>query len=129
MRHLAVMFTMGWVLGWALITGAQVPGPPQQSGDREQLRRVQERLKAVGFDPGPLDGTLSARTVDALRAFQQQHGLPVTGKPDQATRDALLRQAGGEGPADARERPGGSPVDPTVPPPRPALPEQPPAGR
>jgi peptidoglycan hydrolase-like protein with peptidoglycan-binding domain len=106
------MMAVSALLSWVLIVGAQ------PAADREQIRRIQERLHAVGLHPGPLDGTLSPQTVEALRTFQQQQGLPATGDLDQATRDALLRQTGGESPVDARERPGGSPVDPTMSAPR-----------
>lgn len=118
------VMAVSFLLGWTLVAGAQGSGAPQPGADREQIRRVQERLQAVGLHPGPLDGTLSPQTVEALRAYQQRQGLPVTGNLDQATRDALMREAGGKAPVDARERPGGSPVDPT-----PSAPRQAPQGR
>ena len=51
--------------------------------------QAQERLKAAGFDPGPVDGMLDARTQAALRQYQRHQGLPVTGALDAATRKAL----------------------------------------
>jgi peptidoglycan hydrolase-like protein with peptidoglycan-binding domain len=51
--------------------------------------QAQERLKATGFDPGPVNGMLDARTQAALRQYQRQQGLPVTGTLDAATRKAL----------------------------------------
>lgn len=53
------------------------------------VRQAQERLKIAGFDPGPVDGMLDARTQAALRQYQRQQGLPVTGALDAATRKAL----------------------------------------
>jgi peptidoglycan hydrolase-like protein with peptidoglycan-binding domain len=53
-----------------------------------QVRQVQERLKAGGFDPGPIDGTLGPRTKEALRQHQAKYGLPETGVLDDATLDA-----------------------------------------
>ena len=35
-----------------------------------------------GFDPGPADGMFGARTIDAIAAYQQARGLPVTGQID-----------------------------------------------
>jgi peptidoglycan hydrolase-like protein with peptidoglycan-binding domain len=52
---------------------------------KDNLRLVQERLKAEGVDPGPADGVLNPQTEAALRAYQQKQGLPITGAPDEAT--------------------------------------------
>jgi uncharacterized protein (TIGR02594 family) len=40
---------------------------------------IQKRLKALKFDPGPLDGAPGPRTNSAIRAFQQSKGLAVDG--------------------------------------------------
>jgi uncharacterized protein (TIGR02594 family) len=40
---------------------------------------IQRRLKAVGLDPGPLDGVRGRLTIAAIRAFQAKHGLEVNG--------------------------------------------------
>jgi hypothetical protein len=50
---------------------------------------VQERLKELGHDPGTVDGRMSGETVAALKSFQRDYGLPVTGKADKETRAAL----------------------------------------
>jgi hypothetical protein len=55
-----------------------------------RIGQAQERLKAVGFDPGYIDGVLGPRTRDALRRFQASQGLPITGQLDEATRQVLL---------------------------------------
>lgn len=55
-----------------------------------QVRQAQERLQAAGFDPGPMDGALGARTKTALRQYQAHHGLLVTGVLDEATRKLLI---------------------------------------
>ena len=36
-------------------------------------------LAERGFDPGTPDGQIGPRTREAVRAFQQANGLPVTG--------------------------------------------------
>ena len=63
--------------------GATVPGP--EWGRQEQVRQVQARLAAAGFDPGSADGRVGARTRAALRAFQEARGLAPTGEPNGAT--------------------------------------------
>ncbi len=38
-------------------------------------------LARLGFNPGPIDGTLDPQTQEALRRFEQARRLPVTGDP------------------------------------------------
>lgn len=40
---------------------------------------IQEGLATFGYDPGPADGIAGPKTHAAVRAFQNDHGLPVTG--------------------------------------------------
>jgi peptidoglycan hydrolase-like protein with peptidoglycan-binding domain len=56
-----------------------------------RIGQAQDRLQGAGFDPGPLDGVLGARTREALRRYQASRGLPATGALDEATRQVLLR--------------------------------------
>jgi hypothetical protein len=53
------------------------------------VRRAQERLTALGFAPGPIDGVLGSQTRAALRQFQRAHSLPSTGELDDATLHTL----------------------------------------
>jgi hypothetical protein len=53
------------------------------------LPAVQDRLNVLGYDVGPSDGLLGKRTQAALREFQEEVGLPVTGQLDTTTRRAL----------------------------------------
>ena len=43
------------------------------------VRDLQAALKALGQDPGPIDGTFGAQTETAVKQFQQQRGIPVDG--------------------------------------------------
>ncbi len=43
------------------------------------VRDLQEALKALGHDPGPVDGVFGAKTESAVRAFQQARGITVDG--------------------------------------------------
>lgn len=49
----------------------------------------QVALDRAGFSPGIIDGGMGTKTQIALKAFQAYAGLPVSGKPDAATRAAL----------------------------------------
>jgi putative chitinase len=60
-----------------------------QEGDQgADVRRLQKRLKEVGFDPGIADGEFGAGTASALRAFQASEGL----LPDAVAGKKLAKQ-------------------------------------
>jgi cytochrome c peroxidase len=81
-------YVIGLIVGvlclWPLGASTGQPLTPAQ------IQQAQARLKAVGLDPGPIDGVIGAQTEAALRAYQQQRGLPVSGQLDAATLQALL---------------------------------------
>lgn len=43
----------------------------------EQVRELQELLNNLGFDSGEPDGRVGSRTRSAIRAYQEQQGLPM----------------------------------------------------
>ena len=67
--------------------GAAGEQPPEQRQiiTKENLKLVQERLKAEGVYAGPTDGEMNAQTEAALRAYQAKQGIPVSGAADDAT--------------------------------------------
>jgi len=46
---------------------------------------VQDALRHAGYDPGPVDGKMGTQTANALRQFQRDKGLQVTGSTTKAT--------------------------------------------
>ena len=52
-------------------------------------KRAQQALIAAGYDPGPADGAAGTQTVAAIRKFQADKNIPVSGKLDDATLSAL----------------------------------------
>lgn len=55
------------------------------------IREAQVLLQSLGLNPGPADGLIGQRTIDAIRQFQRINGLSPTGELDQPTSDALRR--------------------------------------
>lgn len=53
---------------------ATTPKLPPQRPSRE-LASVQRSLKALGYDPGPVDGLSGPRTRSAIRAYRKDRGL------------------------------------------------------
>lgn len=64
---------------------------PKPAGDQLKMiiMRVQAALYSKGYDPGAIDGVLSAQTKQALRKFQTSRGLPASAKMTTATLNAL----------------------------------------
>jgi hypothetical protein len=57
--------------------------------DRKKIRRAQNALRAKGFDPGPLNGVVGAKTKIAIQKFQDRFGIKATGTIDNQTLFAL----------------------------------------
>jgi hypothetical protein len=75
--------------GYDYGSGDRYNSPGYSSGG-SVTARVQERLAREGYNPGPIDGALGARTRDAIIDFQRDHQLAVTGRID----TPLLRELG-----------------------------------
>jgi ankyrin repeat protein len=59
--------------------------------DDHNVYQVQKNLRELGYDPGSTDGILGKKTISAVKSFQQDNGLPVTGQLDEQTRTNLLK--------------------------------------
>jgi len=44
------------------------------------VKKTENRLLALGYEPGPVDGVLDSKSVAAIKAFQRDNGLAVTGQ-------------------------------------------------
>jgi localization factor PodJL len=76
-----------------LLSGAAVPLTQQPAGE-DLVAEAQALLLALGFNVGTPDGKLGSRTIAALRQFQQQSGLEVTGRITPELLQAMREQAG-----------------------------------
>jgi peptidoglycan hydrolase-like protein with peptidoglycan-binding domain len=68
--------------------------PGTRSGAAQELSRndmklIQQRLQEKGYDPGNVDGTANDTTRVAIRKFQKDQGIPVTGTIDERTANQL----------------------------------------
>ena len=55
----------------------------------EEIKKLQEALKAKGHDPSPIDGIMGAKTRAAIKEFQEASGLKGTGRLDDQTAEKL----------------------------------------
>lgn len=81
---------------------ACAPLPPGDSAsvtvpsDRAlMVRNIQSSLAAAGYNPGPVDGILGNGTRAAIRRYQADHGLPVTGEATPNFYRTLISDSGG----------------------------------
>jgi peptidoglycan hydrolase-like protein with peptidoglycan-binding domain len=71
------------------ITGKSATNGPAST----DVRSAQQALKEKGFNPGPIDGVMGARTTAAVREFQQKEKLTVSGSLDAQTNARLMPSA------------------------------------
>jgi peptidoglycan hydrolase-like protein with peptidoglycan-binding domain len=66
------------------------PRPPALADPYSGLvSSVQERLRAAGFDPGPVNGEFSSKTQAALAQYQLAAGINASGQLDDKTLSEL----------------------------------------
>jgi peptidoglycan hydrolase-like protein with peptidoglycan-binding domain len=77
-------------------SGAAEPGmssgSQQKSAGRVSqgdMQKVEQALKAKGYDPGTIDGKVDAKTQQALRDYQSKNKLDSTGTIDPMTAESL----------------------------------------
>lgn len=82
---------------WAPVWTAKAPVPGKKRGRKpaaapgadDTVRRAQQALNAAGYNVGVPDGRAGTKTVAALKKFQANRSLTVTGKFDEATLASL----------------------------------------
>ena len=74
----------------AVVKPGEVAGSTLEMGSKgDEVKALQDALKAKGYLTGASDGNFGSATASALKGFQRANGLPVTGIADDATRQAL----------------------------------------
>jgi len=93
-------------------SSAGIPDWQTLVDDAATIETGQRALRAAGYDAGPADGTLNARTVAAVKQAQKDPELEPTGELDRRTLAALgidvERSAAAGGSAPGATRPGPS---------------------
>jgi peptidoglycan hydrolase-like protein with peptidoglycan-binding domain len=83
--------------------------------ERNPVKAAQRALQERGYDPGPVDGRIGAKTQNAVKRFQKDQGLRATGRLDAETvdrlraRDARRAASPSATPREGRGRAGGAP--------------------
>jgi hypothetical protein len=78
---------------------------PREDATYNMVSRAQEELRELGYNPGPIDGIMGARTRQALRRYQRDYNLAETGRLNAATRQQLLGDERASLPENWRETP------------------------
>ncbi len=61
--------------------------------DAASTREIQQRLTALGFDPGPADGIYGSKTREAIKAFEHSRNMAARGEPTQSVISMLRAQS------------------------------------
>lgn len=83
------------LIAFMFIMMLAVSGAPSAYAD-QRTEEAQARLSELGYDV-TADGVFGEGTERAVRKFQQDRGLNVTGDLNSDTREALFSKRGGEG--------------------------------
>lgn len=84
------MAVLATVLVSTTASSLAYPPPPRHHHDASLPAAVQRRLAHLGYYHGAIDGDIGPRSRHAIRRYQAEHGLPVTGDIDRP----LLRSLG-----------------------------------
>jgi peptidoglycan hydrolase-like protein with peptidoglycan-binding domain len=85
------------------------PAAPISQGPHSGfISQVQERLRALGFDAGPVNGVFGEKTQAALAQFQLSQAIPAGGQLDDQTLAGLgvTRDEGQASAGGSAEKPG-----------------------
>ena len=73
-------------------TSQPVQSSPNASSQKMTVQQVQKRLSELGYQPGPSDGKMGKNTVEALKKFQKDNNLAITGQTTDETIAKLLQK-------------------------------------
>lgn len=101
----------------ALLPAGTGPRAQEAPLDRPALEELERLLRALGFDPGPVDGIVDADTTEAIRQYQDFALLRGAPEPSARLLDELRGVAAAYAALNAGTAEGaGPPADPAAPP-------------
>ncbi len=71
------------------VPASQAPATQAPAAQGYNVTVIQAALAAKGYDPGPIDGQMGAKTREAIRQYQAATGFEVTGNPSAALQRSL----------------------------------------
>ncbi|MEC5323473.1 efflux RND transporter periplasmic adaptor subunit [Aurantimonas sp. A3-2-R12] len=76
----------------AALTEPSDPSDPKAKspGEEPSIQLLQRRLRSLGYEPGPIDGLLGDATREAIKKFQRDNDLDVTGEITATLANALF---------------------------------------
>lgn len=75
---------------------SQTSSSHQSEKAQEQIVQAQAALRKLGYYGGAVDGLMGPATQTAIRTFQIDHGLSVTGKIDEKLQKELEKEVSGD---------------------------------
>ena len=89
---LTLCLSIAGLLGYTISverSASALPVLSQNGSKGEEVRQIQQRLTELGIYSGPINGNFGPLTEAAVRAFQQEQGISVTGVAGPITLKAL----------------------------------------
>ena len=78
-------FTDSVKTGWHEISKSPEQTNITKKQPSTRTLEIQQLLTNAGYNPGPVDGVSGPQTVKALKDFQSDYRIALTGKPDEET--------------------------------------------
>src|SRR5712692_2478510 len=85
-----ILFSSFLIFATAPLASAQASEPAATSV--EDVKQIQQALTDLSYNPGDINGLMTADTQEAIRQFQWFNDLPVTGIVDEQTKITLETQ-------------------------------------
>ena len=82
-----------------VVVAAPEPAAPKGKLEGYETMEIQTRLKAIGLNPGPLDGLSGAQTVAAIKQYEASKGRPQAGTLDRDLLQQLRQEPKEQSPA------------------------------
>jgi peptidoglycan hydrolase-like protein with peptidoglycan-binding domain len=71
-------------------SGQSAVAEKRQVRGNDEVESIQNVLNNLGYDAGPADGIMGPKTRQAIKMYQQDHDLPVTGQLNSNSKKILI---------------------------------------